>query len=113
MSKVIDSIPNKRHEPFCTQVHRKNPQPDDVLLYVGPVIFFIPSLFSCLCNDLYALSCDIVKVRDLYVCTVFQNVNGILSMLTGCCDELIEDFRLVLFACRTVNLFENTVIEQV
>ena len=76
-------------------------------------LFFIRALFACLCNNLYALSCNIVKVRDFYVRSVFQNVNGILSVVTGCCDELIEDFRLVLFACRTINLFENTVIEQV
>ena len=89
LSKVIDIISNKRHEPFCTQVHRKNPQPDDVLLYVLTVVFFIRALFACFGNDLYALFCDIVKVRDFYVCIVFQNVNGILSIVTGRCDELI------------------------
>ena len=60
-----------------------------MLLYVGPVIFFIRALFACFGNELHALFCDIVKVRDFYVCTVFQNVNGILSVVTGCCDELI------------------------
>ena len=89
LSKVIDSISDERQKTFCTQVHRKNPQPDDVLLYVDPVIFFIRALFACFGNDLYALFCGIVKVRDFYVCTVFQNVNGILSIVTGCRDELI------------------------
>ena len=65
-------------------------------MYGLTVVFFILPLFTCLCNNLYALSCDIVKVRDFYICTVFQNVNGILSIVTGCCDELIEDFRLLL-----------------
>ena len=44
LSKVIDIIPNKRHEPFWTQIHWKNPQPDDLLLYVLTVVFFKPSL---------------------------------------------------------------------
>ena len=44
LTKVIDIIPNERHEPFWTQIHWKNPQPDDFLLYVLTVVFFKPSL---------------------------------------------------------------------
>ena len=66
------------------------------MLYILTVVFFIGSLFSCLFNNLHALFGYVVKVRYFYVCTVFQNVNGILSVVLGRCDKLIEDFRLLL-----------------
>ena len=100
--KVIDIVADKGYEPFCTQVHRKYPHVNNFFLHVLTVVFFIVSLFTRLFDDLYALSLDVVEVCYFYTCAVFEDVDGVFSVVAGGCGELVDDFRLALLVCRTV-----------
>ncbi len=66
------------------------------------VVFFIVPLFTRLFDDLYALSLDVVEVRYFYTCAVFEDMDSVFSVVAGGCGELVDDFRLMFLACRTV-----------
>ena len=102
MRKVIDIVADKGYQSFCAQVHRKYPHVNNFFLHVLSVVFFIMPLFTRLFDDLYALFLDVVEVRYFYVRSIFEDVNGIFSVVAGGCGELVDDFRLALLVCRTV-----------
>ena len=42
----------------------------------------------------------ISDLRILYVCTIFQNVNGILLVVTGYWYKTVDNFRFLFLTCR-------------
>lgn len=75
---------------------------NNFFLHVLSVVFFIMPLFTRLFDDLYALFFDVVEVRYFYMRSIFEDVNGVFSVVAGGCGELVDDFRLALLVCRTV-----------
>ena len=59
-------------------------------------------IFTRLFDDLYALSLDVVEVCYFYTCSIFEDMDGVFSVVAGGCGELVGDFRLMFFVCRTV-----------
>jgi len=47
-------------------------------------------LFTRLFDDLYALFFDVVEVRYFYMRSIFEDVNGVFSVVAGGCGELVD-----------------------
>ncbi|MCI5666404.1 MAG: hypothetical protein MR353_06530, partial [Spirochaetia bacterium] len=50
------------------------------------------------CDYLHGLFLDVVEVRNFHFCRIFEYVNCILSVISGCRSKLINDCCLLLFA---------------
>ena len=89
--KVIKIVTDKSDESFCAEKHRENPQADDFVLYISSIIFYIDSFLPLFCDYLHGLFLDVVEVRNFHFCRIFEYVNCILSVISGCRSKLIND----------------------